>query len=647
MIDSTLNPNANYNAGVAPVPTAAGTFNANNLNPNYTPTTAIGAPTVPSTITSGNLTQQPALNPTIPAAPSAVAFPLSPTAPALTATPTENQATDLITQLQGLNDQNTGQAAYRTTQETAQDIAGKTQTITDLTNHFNELKAQYDQTPLQDQNAVAAGGGGVTAAGLAPKTTAEQRTIAIQSLGTGALLQAAQGNLTTAQSLVDRAVKAKFDPIQEQITAKTNNLNLILNSPAYSDQQKNRAQAQLDNVNAQKAQIDLQTENFKTGQAMVVTASKLYSTDPVAQVAAQQALKLDPTDPQYLEKVTALVGKYQQDPNALALQKAQIGQANASTASSIANTQKTYNDIRIANLGAPGPNGLVQGTTGNAAIDVTKPGYASQIVTGGLTQAAIDQKALSYLTSGTLPPQGRTGISGIQNAAISNRMAEMAPGGNLAGNKAQLKADSSSLTTQQGYLDTTTRAFNTANDTLNALTTFMSQNGINPTQFPDFNSFTNYLKSKGVDPGSAGGYNSQIETLRSEYSQVLAKGGVRSVETDNKAAALIPNGLAPADLAKVAAQIKIDGDNVIRDAQKQVTTIQNRINKTLNSSSGNPKGSQSDASYVQSVLAAQNLNYNAVIAQIPAGQKGVIDNATGQIGSIPPGEYDPSKYTAI
>lgn len=225
-----------------------------------------------------------------------------------------------------------------------------------------------------------------------------------------------------------------------------------------------------------------------------------------------------------------------------------------------------------------GTNEATPGIVGHAEIDPTVPGYASKPVgDSGLSQASIDQKALSYITSGTLPPQGRTGIAGVQNAAISNRMAEMAPGGNLAVNKTQLKALSTSLSNQTDYLNNTERAFNTANDTLDSLQTWMQKNNVNPSQFPDANKFYNYLKSKGVNPGQAGGYNAQLATLRAEYSQVLAKGGVRSVETDRQAAQLIPDGLAPADLAKVAERIKVDGNNVVNDAQNQVAKITKQI----------------------------------------------------------------------
>lgn len=266
---------------------------------------------------------------------------------------------------------------------------------------------------------------------------------------------------------------------------------------------------------------------------------------------------------------------------------------------------KAYQDYKLKEVGAEaaarsaatngtglGADGKAIGTLGSPTIDATAPDYASAIVGGtGLTQASIDQKAINYITAGTLPPQGRTGMAGTQNAAISNRMAEIAPNGNLAVNKTKLKSYSESLAQQQKYLDTTQRALNTANDTLDSLEEYMKKNNINPSQFPDFNRFSNYLKSKGLDPGAAGGYNAQLATLRAEYSQVLAKGGVRSVETDREAAKLVPDGLSPAALAQVAAQIRVDGDNVTRDAQKQVTQISDQLNGALSGHGAQPAAS--------------------------------------------------------
>lgn len=251
-------------------------------------------------------------------------------------------------------------------------------------------------------------------------------------------------------------------------------------------------------------------------------------------------------------------------------------------------------------------SGTAIGTTGSSTIDATVPGYSTTVVpgTGGLTQAAIDQDALATALGQPLPvPLGlsSTGAGGQKRTAINNRLAEINSGGNVAANKATLTANSKSLAQQVSYLNTTQRAFNTANDTLDALTSWMKTNGINASDFPDINTFTNYLKSKGIDPGAAGGYNAQISTLRAEYAQVLARGGTVTDTARTEASNLIPDGLSPAQLQDVADRIKVDANNVINDAQKQVKTVQDSINNIVG---GSP--TSAGDSLIQAETNAQN-----------------------------------------
>ncbi|MDE2102564.1 MAG: glucosaminidase domain-containing protein [Patescibacteria group bacterium] len=244
------------------------------------------------------------------------------------------------------------------------------------------------------------------------------------------------------------------------------------------------------------------------------------------------------------------------------------------------------------NVGITGALGI----TGSPTINSSQPGYFTDPVQGTLmTQAEIDQAALSYALTGVLPTSARssTGVGLLQSTAIRNRSAELNTGGNIQANKAALKSDSSALTQQTEYLNNTQRALNTANDTLTALAQWMSDNGINPSQYPDYNKFVMYLNSKGIDPGAAGGYNAQISTLRAEYSQVLARGGQRSVETDQEAAKLIPDGLSPAELSVVADRIKVDATNVIKDAGQQISSIQDHINGLVGGGTASGSPSQS------------------------------------------------------
>ena len=65
------------------------------------------------------------------------------------------------------------------------------------------------------------------------------------------------------------------------------------------------------------------------------------------------------------------------------------------------------------------------------------------------------------------------------------------------------------------------------------------------------------------------------------------------------------------------------------------------------SNGGMAKGNMKDSDFVESTLKSSGKTYTDVLAMIPAGQRGVINNVTGEIGSIDPSEFDPAKYTSL
>lgn len=157
-------------------------------------------------------------------------------------TTSEIQTSDLTTRLQKLNEQLLGQSTFRTEQEQVQGIPELQKTQSDLSARLKQLQNEALAIPLQLQQESI--GRGITAGGLRPLETAALRTNAIQALSTASLLEASRGNLTTALDLVDRAVSQKYDPIKEEIAVKQANLDLILKSPTYSLEERNRAQIQ-------------------------------------------------------------------------------------------------------------------------------------------------------------------------------------------------------------------------------------------------------------------------------------------------------------------------------------------------------------------------------------------------------------------
>jgi len=141
-----------------------------------------------------------------------------------------------------------GESAFRAEQETAQGLPDLLKTQTDLQSQLKAIQAESQSIPLQLQQESI--GRGRTKAGLAPLQSARLRNNAIQALTTNALLEASRGNIATAQDQVDRAVAQKYDPIKERIAVNKANLQLLIDSPRTSVQDKNRAQKQIDIQNA-------------------------------------------------------------------------------------------------------------------------------------------------------------------------------------------------------------------------------------------------------------------------------------------------------------------------------------------------------------------------------------------------------------
>lgn len=630
-------PAFNTNQGVI-TPTSAAVY-----DPSSGKTTAPGQPVntaSPISIAGLNTNQTPidpsqAIGPAIPDVSNisaALAKTYDATAQDQKYTQTSNQLQDINNQLAGKADfeaQQYRNAGFGATTDANGNVTGIDPQNADLQGQLDAIAEQGKAIPLQMQTDFT---GRASVSQMQHLSDAALRTNAVQALQVAAQISIRNGKLATAKQYIDQAVQQKYGKLEAQQASLMKNLQLIKNDPNTTLQDKKQADERTVLLQQQATQTELAKQNYLGAQTEVLKYAGVADADTlkemgqanspaeVAQIAASKGIQ-QPQSGRYKDIVTTthnldgtttpktaildtLTGKLINVPG----QSAATLNAGSSGTSSGASADST------------------PGTTGSSTIDATTPGYSTTMVAGRLTQAAVDQQALSYLTTGKTPPIGRTGLAGIQNAAIQNRMAEMNPGGNLASHGADLKAYSASLATQQKYLDTTTRAFNTANDTLASLQSYMTMNNINPSQFPSFNSFSNYLKSKGLDPGAAGGYNAQITTLRQEYSQVLAKGGVRSVETDKEAAQLIPSGLAPAQLAKVAAQIKIDGENVTNDAQKQVSDIQNKINGIIQ-----PQ--------------AQNDQYASYRSQVPTGQ--ILINRSGQIGHIPPNEYNAKTDTKL
>lgn len=246
-------------------------------------------------------------------------------------------------------------ATQQAQQETNAGVYGPLQdTVTQLSNQLEGLTNQSSQLQL---NAGAGGtidnqrllgqqtdqGGIFGATAISEQQLREnqvqQATIAAQSLTLKSALYAAQGQLTNAKAAADAAAQIAFGDQQ----AKIDQVNALIAANKDTMTKADAAQAAGVQAELTRAQDDLNfaQDNVKTGQAAIADALKNNPNDPNAQYAVQQASQIPLTDPNYLQKVTSLVGQYGNDVTQTALQQQSTKEDIALKAAQISQLQNT------------------------------------------------------------------------------------------------------------------------------------------------------------------------------------------------------------------------------------------------------------------------------------------------------------------
>ena len=264
-INGGANAQANTPSGTAPV--------TGNPNASFMNVSALATPTIPSTISSSNLTSSAPIQVTQPApTPVNTSALTSVTTPPLTETAGQQQESSLSSQLEALTTQDAGKAAYTTQQETAAGLPALQQSQADLQGQLKSLQDAAKALPLQYQNdATNPQGQGVFNA--AAQNSSDQRSNAIQALNISAQVDATNGLISSANLKVTQAVNQQFAPIEAQITALQANLKTIANDPQTTIDEKNQIAQQLDAVNAQKDEIAQQKADQTTIQTTATTAA--------------------------------------------------------------------------------------------------------------------------------------------------------------------------------------------------------------------------------------------------------------------------------------------------------------------------------------------------------------------------------------
>lgn len=436
-------------------------------------------------------------------------------------TTAETQQTGLLGRVAELLKGKTSLATQQTQQETAAGVPALTSTVNDLTTQLEGLNNQA--TALQ--NAAGAGGSienqlqqqsegrGITAGGLAPlqagelrKNQIQQSALASQSLTLKSALFAAQGKFTLAKDAADKAAQVAFDAKDKEINYQ--NALLAALQPQLDKEQKNQAvllQAQLQD-RAQK--IQNQRDDYKTGQAAIADALKNNPTNAQAQFAAQQALKLDPNEPQYLTKVYQLVSPYGTD-IAKRTVEMQLTQAQADKAKTDAEkSRSTINDTgdTVASLSQQ----IVDGFLAPAELSKRTSGAGANY--NAILKAADDYSMKTYGTHFDISKADRDYkyANNPQTQNTLNYLGSLVGGSGQKGNLDELVSLSDAVAQPKGFFG-------------------------GKTNFPALNNVQAWAKLQAGDPTMAA-YYATVTEVADQIAKILQGGGTGSGTSDAKLA---------------------------------------------------------------------------------------------------------------
>lgn len=212
-----------------------------------------------------------------------------PTVAEPTALTPEQQAIESANKaIRDLNEKLLGRAKFRLTEEVEAGLPGLEATQRDLQGRLQALINQAQAIPL-GLTTRAAKESGISTFGISTLRRDDLRENAIGSLAIAAQLQATQGNIATAQDMVDRAVEMKYGPIEEEIEVKLANLELALLSPSFTQSEKNKAAELKAEIEADKEKVATQKAEQKAiWDISVAVAGAGASADVLRQIQESQ-----------------------------------------------------------------------------------------------------------------------------------------------------------------------------------------------------------------------------------------------------------------------------------------------------------------------------------------------------------------------
>lgn len=385
-----------------------------------TPTDSSTSPVVPSTIGFNSINNPTPLTPPpiSNGASSLNALVNSTVASANTAntadTSAETDVNNTTSDLSKLTESLGGQGADQINAEANQGIPTMNKDLQDLQAKASQENIQYQNTPY----SLAGQGRGITTGILRGEEAVKQRQIGLDLLVTNSNIAAKQGNIALAQSLADKSVAAKYDPIKAAIEAK----KVILNQ-----QNNNLNRADTKAINAQKTALDLQSkqidekiQNEKDSNAIKQTA--ITNGAPTAVIMAMDKIIQAGGDS---SQILTLAKGYMSDPLAKKIQEAQLAKLNQDISNG-ALQNKVYVaganpqvDALVASINSG--KSKLSDITGNPALkNLVQQGLAlSSGSTSNILSTTQDSlKELQTMVDNNTGFTGAVGFKGIQGSLL-------------------------------------------------------------------------------------------------------------------------------------------------------------------------------------------------------------------------------------
>lgn len=151
-------------------------------------------------------------------------------------TAAETAMTETQSRFKQLSEKLFGKSAAQRAAEQAQGIPQKSQAVADIQAQINQLQNEATAQKI----ALEGQGRGITQGVLSAQEGGIERARTIKALQLNSFLYAAQGSLAVAQDMADRAVKAEFEPIEQELAFQKEWIDM--NKDNLSREDKKRAE---------------------------------------------------------------------------------------------------------------------------------------------------------------------------------------------------------------------------------------------------------------------------------------------------------------------------------------------------------------------------------------------------------------------